>query len=200
MKWIIGLAVLLGGGYWLTTNWNRLNVKSIVYGPACGETGPSVFKDSGGALPGADGQAAAPQARLEFTSLPGGVHYSEAADMDELVMEAELSHKPILLFYVTSSCGYCKLMKDKVFADPEVAAFLSQQVLVKPVQIDETDGDSEAIKNWRADAAKLVKSHDVQAAPTFALCRPDGRRVAQAIGAMDAAKFLGWLREGLKEM
>jgi thioredoxin-related protein len=49
-----------------------------------------------------------------------------SSDWDQVVQDNHVAGRPSLVFFSTSSCGYCRAMEDKVFSRDDVKAELKQ--------------------------------------------------------------------------
>jgi thioredoxin-related protein len=175
---VLIIAGLIGAGIYYG---KRLNVKSIVVGPNCGETSPMLFKQK-------------QENGVEFISVKGGVQYDSSRNWQELALKARTLNKRIILFYVSTSCAYCKFMKENVFNQVNVGEVINKNFLLVPLQVDETDNDSELQVSWRNDTRKFVEKHHVQGVPNLTICDLNGDVTDQGVGAMDVEKLLTWIQ------
>lgn len=80
----------------------------------------------------------------------------------EGLKRAQAENKFIVAELSATWCGTCRTMDRKVFSDPEVKRFLTDEVIY--VRIDEKD----------ADANEFAKAYDVRGYPTIMLLNPKG--------------------------
>lgn len=80
----------------------------------------------------------------------------------EGLKRAQAENKYIVAELSATWCGACRTMDRKVFSDPEVKRFLTDEIIY--VRIDEKD----------ADANEFAKVYDVRGYPTIMLLNPKG--------------------------
>jgi thiol:disulfide interchange protein len=97
--------------------------------------------------------------------------------------ESEQTGKPQFLYFTASWCGPCQSLKSTTWADPAVAAALSQYISVK-LDIDEEVNKPLALK-YHADTTGI---------PLFVVLDVKGNVVRTTSGAWPTDVFLRWLR------
>jgi thioredoxin 1 len=102
----------------------------------------------------------------------------------EALKLAKAENKPVFVDISTGWCGYCKKMKNKVYADPQVGEHYNGNFI--NVSIDAEKGEGKAI------AAK----YGVKGYPTLVFVHPDGTTLLQTRGYHKPDEFLE-LAEGL---
>jgi thioredoxin-related protein len=89
------------------------------------------------------------------------------------------SHK-YLLYFRTPRCGYCRKLEAETLADEQVAAYINSHF--KPVLID-------------ADKSpKVAAQHGVRGVPDLHFMSPDGEKIANLPGFIEAAQLLPLLQ------
>ncbi|MEP4079815.1 thioredoxin family protein [Haloferula sp.] len=88
------------------------------------------------------------------------------------------SERPVLMFFTADWCVPCRMMKRKVFADPEVMTEVNARVI--PVMIHAGDpGADEAFERYK-----------VQGTPITILTDSQGVVIDYAVGGIDKSEFL----------
>ncbi|KAB2815830.1 thioredoxin fold domain-containing protein [Phaeocystidibacter marisrubri] len=111
------------------------------------------------------------------------VHANDTLDFfsgnyDQLLIEAESSQKPVLLYFHFNGCGGCTQMEKNVFVDPDVQRYYNQSFLVFEVNIKEEEG------------MKVNQNYNVQLAPTFIFLNPAGEQVHKIVGVFSIPDFV----------
>ncbi|HEV3024057.1 MAG TPA: thioredoxin family protein, partial [Pirellulales bacterium] len=101
----------------------------------------------------------------------------------EALAEAKRTDRRLLAVFTGQGCWWCRVLENRTFTDAEVAELSRQFVCV------------EVYKN---DAhAKIWDEFRIEAIPRSFIVTPDGERVDQLDGYLDATGFAAWLRAGL---
>lgn len=80
---------------------------------------------------------------------------------DAAVLKAKVKNKFIILYFYDEGCGYCKLMDETTFQDPDVIKLLNENFVPVKARGEDYPGDMEAI-------------FGVHAYPATAFLTPDG--------------------------
>ncbi|MBN9691254.1 MAG: thioredoxin family protein [Verrucomicrobia bacterium] len=95
---------------------------------------------------------------------------------------AEVTNRPVLLYFTADWCGPCRQLAGTTLKDPSVQTQLEEFV---PVALD-LDAHSE-----------LAGQRQVSAIPTFLVLLADGTEVSRVTGYLDADRFLRFLTGAL---
>lgn len=90
--------------------------------------------------------------------------------------QASREQKPLLLYFTTSWCGYCKKLEQTTWTNADVAAEINAKFI--PVKVD---GDKHR---------DLVKSLKIKGFPTIVVVTPDGREQDRLVGYATAPAML----------
>lgn len=106
------------------------------------------------------------------------------SSLDGALRRARAENKPVMIFFYTDRCGWCRKMDASTFADARVRETLTRFV---PVRLNaETSG--------RAEAARF----GVRSFPDIAFLDSSGKQVARLPGYMPPPAFLEELGDVLK--
>lgn len=94
------------------------------------------------------------------------------------LQRAKLEHKPVFFMAYASWCSHCQNMKDKVFADPVVAAYFNQHFI--------STGDDMEV----GEGIKIREKYKVKSFPTFLFIDTSGTLIYRMVGEYAAAAFL----------
>ncbi len=114
------------------------------------------------------------------TILSGGeLHWSN--DYNQSLKEAKNEHKTVLMMYHASWCPECSYMKEVVFQDAKLNAFMQSHYKLLAYDITK-------------DKKHLPKGYSFIGVPTFFFINSDGKLITQFEGSGDAQEFLKKLR------
>lgn len=88
--------------------------------------------------------------------------------IEEAQAAAEKSQKPVMLYFTTDWCGWCKIMEKEAFSEKQCIA---QASLYHPVKIDA-----------EKEGVELAKKYQIEAFPTFVFLKPNGEVIATIAG------------------
>ncbi len=88
--------------------------------------------------------------------------------IEEAQTASNQSQKPIMLYFTTDWCGWCKIMEKEAFSEKQCIA---QASLYHPVKIDA-----------EKEGAALAKKYQIEAFPTFVFLKPNGEVIATIAG------------------
>jgi serine/threonine protein kinase/thioredoxin-related protein/uncharacterized protein HemY len=109
------------------------------------------------------------------------VKWSE--DYDLSLEKAILEKKPMVIDFYTTWCGWCKVLEEKTYPDPDVQEALKMYI---PVKINaEIKGD-------------LRRKYKVNAFPTLIIVDGQGNKLDEIIGFKEPPEFLEDLNSGLE--
>lgn len=119
--------------------------------------------------------------QISNNNIDGGNNPSiqfNSGSWNEILAQAKKENKPVFLDISASWCGYCKLMKARVFSDVEVAKFYNSTFINVSV-----DGE-------KGEGIELAKEYGVNAYPTFIFLNPNGSLAYQVSGYHNKEKFI----------
>ena len=106
-------------------------------------------------------------------------------DYEKAFAEARASHKPLMLFLTRPGCKSCAYMRDEVFADRAVQAYVTTHFVAAELPIR---------------GPGLPEKYRVGVSPVFTfLDAGNDEIVEQIIGGKKAARFLETLREIIED-
>jgi thioredoxin-like negative regulator of GroEL len=117
---------------------------------------------------------------VSFADTPAGW----GTDFTNALAQAQARRQPVLAYFTASWCGPCKMMARTTLTNEAVIQALTNFSHVA-VDIDEQ--------------RELAQQHGVRAVPTFQLLAANGDEISSTTGYQDAARFLHWLTNGVRE-
>ncbi len=106
---------------------------------------------------------------------------------------AELQKKPVLIFFYTEWCIYCKKMISEDFGDPEIAQYLNEN-FVSVKANPERDNDSFEIMGEKIPPAKLMSYTGSRGFPTLLFLNSRIKPVTTIPGFVEKNTFLPILK------
>lgn len=94
---------------------------------------------------------------------------------NEGMTTAKAADKPIFLYFHAPWCTYCKKLKKTTFQDKGVISHLKENFITISIDTDETPG--------------IAREWGVNVLPTLWFVEPDGTRIVNIPGYLDAKKF-----------
>lgn len=140
--------------------------------PCCGEHGERE-ESASGARAGSDAPAAAGKEVQWYSSLP------------EAIKIAKEVKKPLMVDFFSNRCGWCKVLDQKTYTNPEVRACAEKFVSVKV----DLGRDPRAGAQYR-----------VTGLPTILFMNSDGVVIHSVIGYRPPAPFLAEMKKALEKM
>ncbi len=108
---------------------------------------------------------------------------------DEGLVRAEKLGRPIMVYFTTSWCGYCKKMQKETFVRPEVIKFLNESFVSIKV-----NGDSKYeldVNGYKITERNLARAEfRVSGYPAFWFLKSDGEKIGPAKGYKPTHAFL----------
>lgn len=120
-------------------------------------------------------EAAADEFRVDREAKRAATPLAFGKDLAAALATAKQEKKRVLVDFVTTWCGPCKLMDEIVYGAADVVAAASGVVCVK------LDGDAER---------ELVRRYQVAGYPTILLLDADGTEVRRAVGYQSVARMV----------
>jgi thioredoxin-related protein len=111
---------------------------------------------------------------------------------------AEREQKPVVIDFYTSWCRWCKVMDEKTFSDPEVAAYLSEHFVSIRLNA-ESRTEKFSFKGREYTPVELTRAFGVRGFPSLAYLDRDGELITIVPGFVPKDTFLPFLHYIQKE-
>lgn len=111
-----------------------------------------------------------------------GIQWTEGLSWDAVKQKAKEENKFIFLDVFATWCGPCKLMEKEVYSNDTLGQFFNKYFISVKVQSDQTQKDSENIKNWYKDAETIIRQFRIEGYPSLVFLNPNGSRVEMQTG------------------
>src|ERR1700704_35435 len=85
-----------------------------------------------------------------------GIRFSDDLSWTQIVAKASAENKYIFMDCFTTWCGPCRAMRDGIFPRKEVGDSYNGKFICVSVQMDTTKKDNDTVKNWYADAHRIM--------------------------------------------
>ncbi|OQY13732.1 MAG: hypothetical protein B6I31_00525 [Desulfobacteraceae bacterium 4572_19] len=102
---------------------------------------------------------------------------------DKAMTMAKKQDKPILVYFFTKWCGYCRKMDKEVFKDAPVVKYLNEKFI--SVRLDTEKND----KN-----KKIASSYKVRSYPSTWFLKSDGAKISNLPGFVPATSMINILK------
>ncbi|MCP4631312.1 MAG: thioredoxin fold domain-containing protein [candidate division Zixibacteria bacterium] len=151
----------------------------------------TVFSGCGGDS-GAEGGS---QAKVEHSSSSGGINYS---GFDAGFEEATATERPIIMFFETSWCTWCKKLKSTTLADPMIINKINDLFVAVVV-----DGEGSKKVTYMGDElteTEFTKKVQVRGYPTMLFFNGEGGVILGQPGYLDSKQMdvlLNYVGEGV---
>jgi thioredoxin-related protein len=120
-----------------------------------------------------------------FSSMLFAAPVQWIVDYDSALSEAKKTHRPLMLFLSKPHCKTCRFMKEKVFTDPKVQAYLQKHYVTAKLNV----GDH-----------TLPEKYRMRMSPVFTFIDPEQTEIVeQIIGGRKATAFMQTLHNVLDE-
>ena len=93
---------------------------------------------------------------------------------------AKSEGKPLIVDYYTDWCKYCKQMDTITFVDPDVVAWINENVVFAKINCEDENGEK----------TEFAKSQGVMGYPTLALYNSDGEEIDRDVSFIEPEKFV----------
>jgi thioredoxin-related protein len=106
-----------------------------------------------------------------------------ADEWDLALKRAKKEDKPVVLYFFTLNCSYCRAMDKEVLAEKDINAILKKSVIYQRIDIEKRE--------------ELARFYGVRGYPTTAFLEPNGQRIMQIPGYIeknDFKKLLAFVR------
>jgi thioredoxin-related protein len=97
------------------------------------------------------------------------------------------SNQPILFYFFSKSCVYCKLMRLNTFSDPQVAKQINSVFI--PVKMD----IEEKREGEMPSGSKLASAFHIRGVPAFVAVNSDHRTLGRRAGFLTVRNFLSFI-------
>lgn len=116
---------------------------------------------------------------------------------DIALEKAKKENKPVMVFFTTSWCHFCKKMKKTTFTDDNVYSLMSDSFILAVVDGDSKNKvkvtDKEGTVSEKTEK-QISRAYGVKGYPTTVFLKPDGATIAPISGFLPADQFLMVLR------
>lgn len=99
-------------------------------------------------------------------------------DFDMALTESKIVEKPLMVFFYTEWCGWCKAMDEMIFSNPEMSDYSSKELV--SVRIDAEKGNG----------LSLIKKYKVRSYPTVVFLNNRGKEINRINGFLMPKSFL----------
>jgi len=113
-----------------------------------------------------------------------GINFQKNSSLEQIKGQAKREQKFIFIDCYATWCGPCKYMDKNIFSDDSVAQIFNQYFVNLKIQIDSSNSDNEAIKNFYGEASYFRKNFNIQSYPTYLFFDSDFHLVSKSIGAV----------------
>lgn len=127
---------------------------------------------------------------LPLFSLAQGIKFEEGLTWEQIKQKAKTENKYIFVDCYATWCGPCKLMDTNVYSSKNVGELVNNSFISVKVQFDTAKGDNSDIKNWYADAHRMIEEYKVTNLPSYLFFSKDGQILHKGIGYKHANTFI----------
>jgi thiol-disulfide isomerase/thioredoxin len=135
------------------------------------------------------------QGIYEIMNGNNGLKFESNLSWEEIKSKASKEGKLIFLDCYTTWCGPCKKMDLQVYSLESIGTYLNKNYVSVKVQLDTSLKDSEQVKKWYKEAARIQKEYDVNAFPTYLFFTKDGEILHRANAYKTPNEFLALAME-----
>jgi thioredoxin-related protein len=119
-----------------------------------------------------------------------GIHWTTGLSWEQIKQKAKAENKYIFIDAYTTWCGPCKMMDKYVYANDTVVNFFNEHFIAVKAQIDKTQDDPQAVKDWYNDSRKIEGDYAVTAYPSLIFLSPQSTILYKIEGYRPAQKFV----------
>lgn len=109
------------------------------------------------------------------------------------IENARIQKKPILMFFYTEWCVYCKKMDSEVFSDPEISRYMNENFISMRVN-PEKDNETIEMMGEKIPPAKLMAYTGSNGFPTTLFLSDNKKPVTTVPGYVEKETFLSILK------
>src|SRR5690242_11809402 len=95
-----------------------------------------------------------------------GIKWVEGSSWQQVKEKAKKENKYIFVDCYATWCKPCKKMDKEVYIVDSVGAYLNERFISVKLQMDVTQNDNEAVRNWRNTAREIEKQYRISAYPS----------------------------------
>lgn len=114
-------------------------------------------------------------AGVSLVSIANAQAFPWRTDYEKAKKESQTSGKPLMLYFTTEWCGWCKVMEKETFTDQKV---IEQAKRYIPVVLDA-----------EKEGVELAKKHKIDSYPIFVFVKPDDSVMGEVVGYRNASDF-----------
>ena len=96
----------------------------------------------------------------------------------EGITQSKKSGKPLLVYFYSENCPYCRQMDTYVLSDKEVETFINRNFVYSTVDIDNDEGDL------------ISEKYRLHVTPSFLLLDKNGKEIHSFSGSRDKESFI----------
>lgn len=127
---------------------------------------------------------------LSLAQSGDGIKFVEEPSWQHLLLKAKAEHKYIFVDAFTTWCEPCKVMDSDVYPTAEVGALFNQKFVSIHLQMDQTKGDSQLVKQWYKEADSIQQRYALTGYPSYLFFSPAGKLVLRDSGGRNAAQLI----------
>lgn len=125
-----------------------------------------------------------------FTQEGQGIRFEHELDWNQIQGKAKAANKFIFVDCYATWCGPCKMMDKEVYPIKEVGDYFNEHFVSVKIQMDQTDHDDSAAKQWYQIAKNFQTTYSINSFPTFLFFSPDGKVVHKVSASRTSQEFI----------
>lgn len=119
-----------------------------------------------------------------------GIKWTTGLSWEQIKQKAKAENKYIFIDAYTTWCAPCKMMDKYVYPNDTVGDFFNKHFIAVKTQIDKTDKDEQAIKDWYNDSKRIEGEYDITAYPSLIFLSPESTPLYKIEGFRPVQKFV----------
>lgn len=108
-------------------------------------------------------------------------------NINNLVKNTTAKNKQVMIFFHMTHCGYCKRMKNRTLANPEIKSFMDEHFVLIDINID--DNEKVLFNNVNYSKKDFADNLDIDLFPTVVFFDEDDEITYTARGYRGIKKF-----------